>query len=370
MTPGQVNNIVASVLKSHFPHWDIQCLPLSDGGDGWLEAMSASNSEGYQEKSISVLGPIPSQQVSAQYLWSAKNRQLLIEAAEIHGMRRLPQSKRAPLTATAYGVGEAFQQLVQRHPEAVEIILSVGGSASIDGGFGFLQAMGWQFYDASGGLLPAPLGGGNLPHIQRVVPYEMAKDFPAVTLLVDVETPFADAPKVFGPQKGASPLEVEMLTQAFQRVGKLADPEQHFFNQPGTGAAGGLSFGVLMGCPKVMMLPGIEWVAQQLQLDSHWADADLIITGEGRFDETSLMGKGTGYLIQQARQSQKPLIILCGQNTASQSLPPNITVWALSSPNDPVSQQDLAAAPAKLRQLILAKLSTIEQMLASPQAEN
>lgn len=364
LSPTEANMIIAEALQARFPAWEIQTFPLSDGGDGWLEAMASSNPDAFVSQTIEVMGPTPEQRVQAHYLWSPKQKQVLIEAAEIHGMRRLPQGKRAPLTATSYGVGEAFRALHQRHPDVQEIILSVGGSASTDGGIGFLQALGWQFVDHHGSLISEPIGGGMLTQIARFEPVTPDGRFPQITLLTDVTTRYIDSPRLFGPQKGASPDQVTQLTHAFQRLIALLDPQTQYAQREGSGAAGGLPFGVSLRYPRVTIQSGVQWTADATGLNRALSHADLVITGEGRFDETSLLGKGTGYLLERTEKSGIPLVICCGQSTFSAPPRENVIVLPLYPLDYRTSTQDLRSAPGKLKQVLTENLSAIEQRLA------
>lgn len=366
LTPVEANGIIVSVLEAAWGHaWTGMTLPLSDGGDGWLETLKVTKAMGCaQTYSLTVMGPVPQAQVEAHYLWYPQHRRACVEAADIHGMRRLGHGEPAPLTATTYGVGEAFVKILSRHPDIREIILSVGGSASTDGGLGFLQAMGWQFHDATGERLPPGIGGGMLSRVHGATPPEATLFCPTVTVILDVEIVYADAPRCFGPQKGVNPQMVKPLTEAFNRIARMLDPGFSYAHLSGTGAAGGLPFGVLVGCPGATLQPGMAWLAKAVNLDSLVSQADLVITGEGCFDETSLLGKGTGDLIERTQAQGKPLLILCGKNTYTGPLPSHVNIMGLYAPDEPIGPDRLEATSLRLGQVLQAGISTIAQMLA------
>lgn len=364
----EANMIIREALSRYVPSWRVDTLPFSDGGDGWLEALTACWSGSVTENVVDAMGPLPNQRVHARYLWSALRKTLLLEAAEIHGMRRLPGGVREPLVATSYGVGEALIKLYKQHPTAKHIIVSVGGSASTDCGVGFLQAMGWAFYTRQGELLTNPVGAGDLHRIHRVSPGKLPPNFPEITLLVDVQTPYVDAPRLFGPQKGLSSEDILPVTTAFTHVAQLLDAEGALQHLPGTGAAGGLPFGVLASGLEVSMQSGVAWTAAAIGLENALQEAALVITGEGCLDDTSLMGKGTGYLIEETRRLQKPLIIFCGQNRLSQPLPLHVQVISLYEAGQVVPNQAFAIARETLSRTVSASLSTIAQRLEAPLA--
>ena len=364
MTSPQVNAAIAGWLQARHRDWDIRQIALSDGGDGFLEAVQASNPGAIESHSLDVPGPLPEQSsISAEYLWHPERKQIFIEAAEIHGIRRLPDGLQGGTRATSYGVGRAVLDLARRHPQAEEIILTVGGSASTDGGMGFLQGLGWRFCDAQDQLLPEPIEAMQIAKIQRAEPAALPVGFPRLTLLSDVESPYIEAPSRFGPQKGVTLKQVVALEAAFAHVASLIDPTGSLAGKPGSGAAGGLGFGIMAaGLPGFSAMAGIDWIARETGLEAALKDADQIITGEGRFDETSLVGKGPGYLVREAARLNIPVIVVCGKSTVSDDPAANLRFLPLYAANETVTEAQMTrqSTEERMRRMLDSRADAFE----------
>ncbi len=224
----------------------------------------------------------------------------VVESALACGLAHLRPEQRDPLRATTYGVGQLLD--AARAAGARRVLVGLGGSATVDGGAGALTGLGFRLRVADGSGLK--VGAADL---HRVVTIERGWADPAwddleVEVLADVQTVLGDAARVFGPQKGATPPVVEQLDAALAHwadvvAAELGDGD--LTSQPGTGAAGGLGYG-LAAALHARLVPGAPAVADLVDLDAHLARADVVITGEGRLDATSLQGKVVGEVLERA----------------------------------------------------------------------
>src|SRR5213594_3447884 len=262
--PRQVADALALGARRAVPDATVLQCPISDGGDGLLDAVLAPAS---LRERIEVSGPL-GEPVPGEVGWLDPETAIL-ESASACGIALLTPEQLDPLRATTRGVGELAWEAVERGAKTV--IVGLGGSATVDGGTGAGRGLGWAFLDATGA--PLPEGGGSLAQLAEL---EGGWGLAAgVIALADVTTPLVGpqgAAPVFGPQKGAGP-EGVML--------------------PGGGAAGGLGAG--LACfAKAQLTRGAEWVLARVGFDAALAKAQLVITGEGTFDKTSLVGKASG----------------------------------------------------------------------------
>lgn len=305
---GEAAACIAAGWRSVRPSDALTVLPLADGGEGTLEAVTAADPRSEWIEVPAVTGPC-GDPVSAAYVLTGSGT-AVVELARSSG---LPLALRLdPLGATTRGVGEVV--LAALHRGAREVVVAVGGSASTDGGAGLLRALGLRVLDAQGEELPD--GGAALLRAAALDRSQLVPPPPGgVTVLTDVRNPLlgpAGAAAVFGPQKGAGPEQVRLLDEALTRWAELCggDPRQ-----PGAGAAGGTAFG-LQALWGASLSPGAVHVAHLAGLDAALASTDLVLTGEGRFDRTSLGGKVCGHVIEQARRHGLPVAVICGQQDA------------------------------------------------------
>lgn len=249
--------------------------PLADGGEGTLEALGGAN------RTTTVTGPLGDPVAAA---WRLDRRSAVIEMARASGLEVVggPEGNDA-VAASTYGTGELIAAAVERG--AREIIVGVGGSATTDGGLGALRA-----------LEPSPrLRGVDL----RVA--------------CDVRLPFVEAAEVFGPQKGASPAQVELLRRRLERLAQIFEEEYgvDVTDLPGSGAAGGLAGG--LAAVGAHLEPGFDLVADAVDLDERLEGCDLVITGEGFVDEQSFDGKVVGGVVALAAEMGKPVLVVAGE---------------------------------------------------------
>ncbi|WP_262698007.1 MULTISPECIES: glycerate kinase [Streptomyces] len=311
LTAAQVAQRLTAGLRRAAPRAPVASVPVADGGDGTVDAAVMA---GFDRREIRVTGPV-GKPVTAAY--ALRNGAAVVEMAEASGLRHLPVGGFAPLTATSYGTGEVLHAALDAG--ARSIALGVGGSATTDGGTGMLAALGARFLDASG----APIGPGGAA-LARLAKADLSGLDPRLAeadlvLASDVDNPLLGpkgAAAVYGPQKGASPKEVDILEDALRHYartcGALGTDEESGVEEPGAGAAGGLGFGALTAL-RARFRPGVEVMLDLLGFGEALAGADLVITGEGSLDDQTLHGKAPAGVASRARARGLPVIAVCGR---------------------------------------------------------
>ncbi|MGH7685556.1 MAG: glycerate kinase family protein [Candidatus Dormibacteria bacterium] len=265
-------------------------VPVADGGDGTLEVLLASDAASRVTRHA-VAGPLGAT-VEARLGWLGDGT-AVVEMAEASGLRLLGEGELDPLHATSRGTGELIRAALDAG--AARIIVGVGGSGSTDGGAGALQALGARLLDASAQNLAA--GGAALRALESIDLSALDARLRAavVEVAVDVRTPLLGtqgAAALFAPQKGATPADVAVLEAGLARLSEVAMREGvsgDLSVQPGAGAAGGAAFGLALAGAR--LVPGAELVCDLVGLDAVLGDADLVLTGEGRLDAQTLLGK-------------------------------------------------------------------------------
>lgn len=306
-----VAQAVASGLREVWPDALLVECPMADGGEGTIEAVLAACAGQWME--VQVKGPL-GQPVQAQWGWLAQTRTAIIEMAMASGLQLLTLEQRDATVTTTYGTGQLISAALDAG--AQRIILAIGGSATNDAGTGMLAALGARFLDdedlplPAGGLALAKLARIDLEHIDtrlKDVQFEVA---------ADVDNPLCGphgASHVFGPQKGASPEQVLALDAALghfaQHSARLLGKDES--EHPGSGAAGGMGLAAKTYL-NASFRPGVEVVAELTGLAQALEGADLVITGEGRFDAQTLRGKTPFGVAMIAQRKQVPVIVLAG----------------------------------------------------------
>ena len=311
----QVAFAIERGFQSIFPEIHTVCVPVADGGEGTTEALVAATA-GVQI-SESVRGPL-GEPLNA--IWGLLGEQpntaltAVVETAAASGLDKISSAQRDALRATTYGTGELILAALERGVR--RIILGLGGSATNDGGMGLLSALGARFLDAKGEVLEA--GGAALARLASIDLSQMDRRVAETEFLVacDVDNPLLGArgaSAIFGPQKGATPEQVEQLDAA---LANLADISAKLLGRDcrevaGAGAAGGLGY-ALVQFLNARMAPGIDLVLEAVRFDEQLQGADLVITGEGRVDGQSLSGKTPVGVARWAKRHDLPVIALCG----------------------------------------------------------
>jgi glycerate 2-kinase len=289
------------------PDDELDLLPLSDGGEGLLDVLAR---DGDTTVEVEVAGP-HGHPLHAPLLLR-EDGTAVVESALACGLALVPEEQRSPMPATTYGVGQLVE--AARGAGAQRILVGLGGSASVDGGTGALNGLGFRLRVEDGSGLK--VGGADLHRVRRVEPTWVAElGGIDVELLADVDVVLADAAPLFGPQKGATPEQVEQLTRALEIWADVAERDLGAAGarqRPGAGAAGGLGFGLAVGLD-APLLDGAARVAELVGLEQALSRADLVVTGEGRLDATSLRGKVVGHLLERAEAHGLPLRAVVGR---------------------------------------------------------
>jgi glycerate kinase len=295
-------------------------MPVSDGGPGLIDAIAAA--AGGQVREHEVRGPL-GEPVGARSLWVSPT-DAVIETADACGLHLVPVEDRDPMRADTRGVGELVAACLAQG--ATDLALGLGGSATVDGGTGLARHFGYRFLGPDGSDLPP--GGGSLARLVRIEPGSPIPAGLRVTAIADVHGRLSGpdgAAGRFGPQKGASPEDVEVLEAGLVRLGEHLrdDLGQDVAGLPGAGAAGGLG----AGCAAFLgaqLVSGSRWVLERVGFDRALAAADLLITGEGAWDATSGLGKVTAEVLGRARAANVPALLVCGRFTGA--APPGVRV--------------------------------------------
>ncbi|MFD9323378.1 glycerate kinase [Streptomyces sp. NPDC060053] len=311
LTAVEVAERVTAGLRRVVADIEVEALPVADGGDGTVAAAVAA---GFERREVRVAGPL-GQEVTAAF--AVRGDTAVVEMAEASGLQRLPAGVFAPLTASTYGSGELLRAALDAGVRT--IVFGVGGSATTDGGAGMLSALGARFLDGDGE--PVAPGGGGLAELARADLSELDPRLAAVELVLasDVDNPLTGpkgAPAVYGPQKGASPDDVEALDAALTHYAAvletaLGSKAAEYAAAPGAGAAGGIGYGALLVGARFRA--GIDVMLDVLGFASALERAELVITGEGSLDEQTLHGKAPAGVAAAARAAGKDVVAVCGR---------------------------------------------------------
>ena len=302
---------IARGVLAAAPEAETVLLPVADGGDGTLHALV--DATGGEIFTSMVTGPI-NQQVEAQWGVMGDGRTAVIEMARASGLAMVPSRRRNPKVTTTLGTGEILKEALERGYKSV--MVGLGGSATNDGGAGMATALGVRFLDSSGDALPP--GGAALARLDRIDTSGLLDRIAGADIVAatDVTNPLCGptgASAIFGPQKGASKEVVAELDAALRNFAQVVkrDTGHDVLDVPGAGAAGGLGAG-LIAFAGAKIRSGIDLVCQVLDFDRHLAGADLVITGEGRADRSTVFDKAPVGVARHARAHGVPTILLAG----------------------------------------------------------
>ena len=329
---------IAKGLRDALPDAKIEIVPMADGGDGTAEVIC--NARGGSWVKCKAHDPF-CREIDARYAWIGDEKLAVMEMSEAAGMRRLSESERDPIRATTFGVGEMILDAARRG--AAEIIIGLGGSATNDGGSGMARALGFRFFSDAEELnenvseleklteiiLPEEILGALAaasarPKGRRLTQPPLQHVLPKIIAAVDVKNPLLGengATRVFGPQKGATKNDIDILERALTTLADVVAKEFGFDyrNEPGAGAAGGLGFGLMSFCG-AKIRPGFDVVAEAVGLEAKIEDADIVITGEGSLDRQTLEGKTPAGVARLARKLGKPVFAIVGRATKDQEV--------------------------------------------------
>lgn len=312
LTAVEAAEAIAAGWRAADPDVDVDVLPVSDGGPGFVDVLHTSL--GGRLRTVSVTGPLGGR-VTASFLQAGDTA--YVESAQACGLHLVPADRRDPRATTTYGVGELVLAALD-DAGARQVVVGLGGSSTNDGGAGLLAGLGARLLDASGTPV-RPVGGalGGLRSIDLVGLDRRAESVDLVAAS-DVDNPLlgpTGATATYGPQKGASPEVVEELDAALANyaavLGQVMPRAEEVADAPGAGAAGGLGYALLaLGARRES---GIGLVLRHTGLAERVASADLVVTGEGSYDWQSLRGKAVSGVAAAAAAAGVPCLVLAGR---------------------------------------------------------
>ena len=289
----------------------VQVRPLADGGEGTVEALTVGM--GGELQTVSVTGPL-GEKIDARYGILADGVTAILEMSAAAGITLVEDARRNPLHTTTYGVGEMIRDAIGKGCR--HFIVGIGGSATNDGGIGMLQALGYGLLNEAGEQVAS--GAKGLEELKTITTESVIRELKDCTFRIacDVTNPLCGsngASAIYGPQKGATPamiLQMDKWLQAYAKLAQEINPaaDREF---PGTGAAGGLGFAFL-SFTNAVLESGIKIVLEETRLEEYVKDADIVITGEGRLDGQTVMGKAPVGVAEIAKKYGKPVVAFAG----------------------------------------------------------
>lgn len=311
----EAGNAIAEGIKRADPKCNTVVRPLADGGEGTVDALVYAMNGEMQD--LDVTGPLGST-VHCTYGIIRDTKTAVLEMSSAAGITLVPDEKKNPLYTTTYGVGEIIRDAITRGCR--RFIIGIGGSATNDGGVGMLQALGYGFLDKSGNQVP--FGAKGLEMLESITDTDIIPELTECEFKIacDVTNTLCGengCSAIYGPQKGATPEMVRQMDQWLNAYASLAqktyskaDPDQ-----AGTGAAEGLGFAFL-AFTNAVLESGIQIVLKETQLEAYIKDADIVITGEGRLDGQTAMGKAPVGVARLAKKYGIPVIAFAGSVTS------------------------------------------------------
>lgn len=310
-TSAELSKYASDALRDLNPDIEVVGVPVSDGGEGTVESIAATPGIATEWRSAEVSAPLLTlDAVNSRYVVLNDGRTAVMEMASASGLPLVPPDKRDVMQASTLGTGQMIADAISRGCR--EIILGLGGSATNDAGTGILAALGFEFLDNQGRLVfPC---GGNLGKIAAIDDSGVSDEVRRTrfTLLCDVDNPLCGprgSTAIYSPQKGATPEQVEQLEAGMRSFSRLMP--DGVADRPGAGAAGGIGAG-MMAFLDAQLKPGITTILQTIGFDHMVSEADLVITGEGRIDRQTMMGKAPAGILEVAKQHHVPTVAVCG----------------------------------------------------------
>ena len=343
------------------PHCRVQKIAIADGGEGTVEALVTTLDGEWRE--VRAHDPLM-RPIMVRYGVVDGGLTAVIEMSAASGLPLLSPEERNPLLTTTYGTGEMIADAVRRG--ARRLLIGIGGSATNDAGMGMLEALGYRFYNADGHVL-----AGCGARLERVARIDASGALPElaecqITVACDVENPLygpTGAAHIYAPQKGADPAMVERLDLGLKNFARVAGEEQA--SMAGAGAAGGLGycFHSILGA---RLQSGIEMVLEAIDFEHRIEGCDLIITGEGRIDYQTVMGKAPSGVLRVAERHNIPVVAIGGAVAPCKELSESGFVAALPVISGPMSlyeamRKEVAEANIERTVEQIVRLLTLKQ---------
>ncbi|MDY0317750.1 MAG: glycerate kinase [Candidatus Izemoplasmatales bacterium] len=305
----ELGDIIEKKIKTMLPDSTVINLPMADGGEGTLDCFI----ESLDAKIINVEVHDPLMRKLKTY-YAIKDNTAIIEMAKSSGLTLLKAEEKSINKTTTYGVGEMIKDALDRG--ILDFIITIGGSATNDGGIGMLSALGAKFYDKNNILLQ-PIGE-SLQQIEKIDIKNFDKRLTQATFKIacDVDNPLSGpngATFIYGPQKGGSKDDILIIDHGLINYSKVANKllKVDFSNHPGAGAAGGLGY-AFKTFFNSRLIPGVDIMIERINIKSHLKDTDYIITGEGKIDYQSVMGKVISGIGKLGKNNNIPVIAIAG----------------------------------------------------------
>ncbi len=356
LTASKVAETLHQVLSMGLQDCEIDLCPIADGGEGTTEAMITALDGQWVE--IPTLDA-QARRIEARYGWIAHQQEAVLEMSAASGLALVNDQPLHPEQASTYGTGLMILDAIQRG--AKKIIIGIGGSATNDAGLGMAAALGYQFLDARDQAIQPIMA--HLHRLDQIVPPEIV--FPEILVACDVDNPLLGphgATRIYGPQKG-----VTDFVFFEDRLKKLADTAARDLSCdpreiPGSGAAGGLGYGLMTFCG-AHLVSGFDLISAKIGLEERVAKADLIITGEGRLDAQTLHGKGPMGVALMARRLGKAVVAFAGSIEDSPTLRSHFDLAYAIKPSQMPLSQAITEAPALLATAAERALPEIKALL-------
>ncbi len=303
------NEACIKACKKILPKSEFTSVPVSDGGDGFLDCFSKEG----DLISLKVNGPLPEMTVDAKYI--LKGKEAFIEIAQACGIKYLKKSQLKPMEATSYGVGELIEDAIKRGARI--IYLGLGGTASSDGGVGMARALGFSFLNEKGNEIKESIF--DLLSLNKIkAPKEKIFKSASFMAISDVKNPLLGkdgTAKTYSPQKGASTNEVETIEKALTRLSQVIkkDLRTDVTGIRGAGSAGGLGAGLAAFC-RAEIVDGAIFISERKDLFGEIFSSDLVFTGEAIVDQTTLNGKMPLHIAYLSRLNRKKSFCICYEN--------------------------------------------------------
>ena len=312
----RVCELAEKAILEKIPDAEIKRMPLADGGENTASIL-AEYFGGGMKIIGNVQGPIPEIKVFGAYGNIASEKTAIIEMAIASGIDLLDKDELKPLKSNTYGTGEILNEVFKAGFELV--YLTLGGSATNDGGTGAASATGWKFFDKDDNLI-TPCGQ-NLIDVVKIEEPTSTWHWPKVKCLCDVQNPLtgpSGAAAIYGPQKGADAKQIELIDKGLKNIAEIMrrDFGKEIDSIPGSGAAGGFGGGAI-GFFNAELIPGIETILDWMDFSKELKDADWVITGEGCLDDTSFKGKVLSGISKATVHSDAKLAAIAGRIKAS-----------------------------------------------------
>lgn len=355
LSAAEAADAIAAGWRETRPGDDLKLQPISDGGDGFGEILGMM-----LHAEIRIVDTVDAafRPCSARWWLARADRKAVIESAEVIGLARLPRGKFHPFDLDTRGLASLLRGAAADGADTA--VVGIGGSATNDGGFGLAAAMGWRFLDAKGKELQR---WTELSDLERLEPPSPPPAL-AIRVAVDVTNPLLGpngATRIYGPQKGLRESDFDRAEACLKRLAEIAAMclGREFSQIPGSGAAGGLGFGL---CAFLNAVPesGFKLLAESGHLRDRIREVDRVITGEGSLDHSSLMGKAVGELAELCREAGRPCVALTGTHVSDPAVDRQFTCVASLVPGFCSPEAAMQDAAGQLRRLAARTAISLE----------